>query len=105
MAAARAAEGRLRRAEEDLKHQKRVASRYKGQTSDDGMQDALDLLNRQIKCSVCDYRNDKDTVLTTCKHVCCYACIKQRIDDRSRKCPIGNLPFGINDFTKIYLKT
>lgn len=55
-----------------------------------------------LTCASCN-RNRKDAVLTKCQHTFCMDCLKARYDSRRRKCPKCNLPFGGNDYKRIYL--
>jgi len=62
-------------------------------------------LRRKVKCSACDFKNDKDTVIIPCMHLHCFECIKGRIDRRERKCPSCSGKLGSKvgtDYMRVY---
>lgn len=69
---------------------------------DDIMQQMVDELKKKINCSV-NTDKPKDTVLLTCMHVFSEQCVKDRMQNRQRKCPKCSKPFGAGDVKKIWL--
>jgi len=57
---------------------------------------------QKLTCPCCSFRR-KNAILLRCYHVFCLECLTLRYETRQRKCPKCNLPFGPNDFKKIYL--
>lgn len=57
-------------------------------------------LKRQIICNVCS-ENWRDAVVTRCGHMFCHACLKQRLAQRSRKCPTCNCAFELKDVLRV----
>nr|CAD2181806.1 unnamed protein product [Meloidogyne enterolobii] len=70
---------------------------------DQVIQEENRILRESLTCPSCKVRR-KNAILEKCHHVFCFECIRQRYDNRRRKCPKCNAAFGANDYHRIYLE-
>ena len=55
-----------------------------------------------LTCTTCRAAR-KDTIMLKCYHVFCQACVSKRYETRQRRCPTCSVPFGANDYHRIFL--
>lgn len=55
-----------------------------------------------IQCQICKSKI-KNTVIKTCGHLFCDACVQDRLTNRARKCPNCGKAFGSNDTMRVHL--
>jgi E3 ubiquitin-protein ligase BRE1 len=55
-----------------------------------------------VRCPVCNTR-PRACVITKCWHMFCKQCVKQRLGDRSRRCPSCGVGFSQSDQHEVFL--
>ncbi|KAL0237157.1 hypothetical protein PCE1_000554 [Barthelona sp. PCE] len=73
-------------------------------TVDENTQRALDTLTHMVRCSLCDYKNEKNVVLSNCGHCFCRQCVATLRSKRSRTCPTCNTEFTQTQIKSIFLQ-
>uniref|UniRef100_A0A915NH34 E3 ubiquitin protein ligase n=1 Tax=Meloidogyne floridensis TaxID=298350 RepID=A0A915NH34_9BILA len=98
---------KIKRLEEEKSSMKRKLDRAKKmeklENVDQVIQEENRILRESLTCPSCKVRR-KNAILEKCHHVFCFECIRQRYDNRRRKCPKCNAAFGANDYHRIYLE-
>ena len=64
---------------------------------------SLTWLQQLLLCGGCR-SNFKNTVITSCGHLCCTDCVDKRLKVRQRRCPICNKSFGAGDHLRVVLQ-
>lgn len=68
----------------------------------DQLKTQIQVLKNRLACPVCHYR-DKECIIMRCRHMHCKHCVEERLNNRSRRCPTCNNPFGKTDVEDIFL--
>lgn len=67
---------------------------------DSNLSAEIDVLKEKIICNLCR-KNDKNAILTNCKHLFCIDCLRERYESRQRQCPKCGQKFGLREFREI----
>uniref|UniRef100_A0A7S3DRI5 E3 ubiquitin protein ligase n=1 Tax=Entomoneis paludosa TaxID=265537 RepID=A0A7S3DRI5_9STRA len=68
----------------------------------DQLKTQIQVLKNRLACPVCHFR-DKECIIMRCRHMHCKQCVEERLNNRSRRCPTCNNPFGKSDMEDIFL--
>lgn len=95
----------LNKLEYEHKRQTRIFDTFKmvhGVDEASALVDDLEMYRRILRCSLCD-SNIKNCAIVKCMHCFCEECVQKQFKSRSRKCPVCECDFTMNDIKKLYL--